>query len=59
MRLNAALRDAYRAQQRLPTRHALVIAELRMAALLPGPGSGLSADERRRVRNKLKAARRG
>ncbi len=57
-RLNEALRQAYRAQRRLPSRHALAIRELMRACLLPGPGSGLHDDERRKVRNKLKAMRR-
>ncbi len=34
------------------------INELMRACLLPGPGSGLHDDERRKVRNKLKAMRR-
>ncbi len=58
-------RAAYRAQRRLPTRHGLVIREMKCATLLPAPGpmatsddDGISDDERRKVRNKLKAMRR-
>lgn len=47
----------YRDLRRLPTPHAAVIAELKVAQILPAP-SVLSADERRGIRNKLKAMRR-
>lgn len=57
LELREEVRVAYRKQRRLPTRHAVVCAELRRACLLPAPGPDISADERRAVRNKLKAAR--
>ena len=57
LRLRAVDRDAQRAAARLPTKHACVVGELKVAQMLPAPGFG-DADERRGIRNKLKAMRR-
>lgn len=47
-----------RDSNRRPSPHAIIIRELKRAQLLPAPGVDLTEDERRRVRNKLKAMRR-
>jgi hypothetical protein len=57
MALREQMRLAYRAQRRLPTPHQVMIAEMRKATLLPAPGPDLDENERRKIRNKLKAAR--
>ena len=58
LKLKAAAVAHKRIQRRLSTPHAEAIRELKMAALLPGAGSGLTEDERRKLRNRMKAARR-
>lgn len=59
MRMKAAERAIRREERRRLSPHAIIIRELKRAQLLPAPGTdGLSTDERRRVRNKLKAMRR-
>lgn len=58
LRLRAVDNAERRAHRRQPTPHAVIIAELRRACLLPAPGPDISESERRGVRNKLKAMRR-
>lgn len=59
LKLRAEANAARRAKARLPTRHAVVIRSLIHAQMLPAPGvDGLTADEHRKLRNKLKAMRR-
>lgn len=55
----AADREEWRHARRLPTRHARVICDLQIAQLLPAPGPDVDEAERRGIRNKLKAMRRG
>ncbi len=47
-----------RALRRAPSPHTVTIAEMKRACLLPAPGADISEDDRRKVRNKLKAMRR-
>ncbi len=57
--LQAEATIARRVWSRHPSPHAVIIAEMKRACLLPAPGPDISEDDRRKVRNKLKAMRRG